>query len=253
MSQVHVIQEQSSPDTDRICHLMITGDSLPEVWEKAVVSVWRYGSLVPTDYDQPHDPLSQDAAATLIVRHPTREPRYHRCLPMGVDDLHAYIDEVQNGTRDDYENDLGYTYHARMRDYHGVDQIEYVKQDLRRSPHSRRAQVIIWDPEKDLDTPHPPCLQRMWFRIINNSLHMNVHMRSNDLFKATFSNMAAFTAIQEEIARDLDVAVGCYTHAADSLHLYGSYTKQIKGFLKTQNDRSWEERTWTTDQVQQFL
>jgi thymidylate synthase len=88
---------------------------------------------------------------------------------------------------------------------------------------------------------------------------MNAHMRSNDAYKAAFMNMYAFTELQAELARRLsarlgrEVAVGQYTHIADSFHIYGSYFADFEGFLKTLERRSFAERTFRTEDVAEML
>ncbi len=232
---------------------LIQADTFPEVWEKAMVAVWERGYDIKTDYDKLGDPKSLDLTAMLVVTHPDKEPKFHRCLPMGLDTLFDYIDEVVKGTRDHLADKLDYTYHQRLTSYEGVDQLDYIINDLKRSSYSRRAQAILWDPDRDPGAKHPPCLQRMWFRVVRNRLNMNIHMRSNDLYKATFSNMIAFYEVQKLVASKLDLAVGKYCHIADSLHIYGSYFEEVKAFFESLEDRDWSERTWTTKEATRLV
>jgi thymidylate synthase len=96
----------------------------------------------------------------------------------------------------------------------------------------------------DLGIHDPACLQRLWFRVQNGRLNMNIHMRSNDAFKAAFMNMYAFIELQSLVARRVGVDVGEYIHIADSFHIYGSYFDEFQGFLKTVRDRKAEDRVW---------
>jgi len=233
---------------------LISGESFAEVWEKALKICVQEGVGIATDYDKSGDPLSKDITAMLVVENPDKEPKLHKAgFPMGIKDLFDYIDEVTKGTKDHLSDKLGYTYHERMVDYRGIDQISYVVKDLIRSKCSRRSQVIIWDPQFDINKKSPPCLQRLWFRIINEKLCMNVHMRSNDLFKATLSNMIAFYEIQKIVAQELNIDTGSYCHIADSLHIYGSYLDEVDRTIKSFKNRSWDDRTWTIDQAKKFI
>ena len=96
----------------------------------------------------------------------------------------------------------------------------------------------------------PACLQRMWFRIHGDELRMNVHMRSNDAYKAAFMNMWAFTALQQFVAEEVSrrahraLRPGAYAHIVDSFHIYGSYFQQFEGFLQSVKKRSFADRTW---------
>ena len=84
---------------------------------------------------------------------------------------------------------------------------------------------------------------------------MSAHMRSNDAFKAAYMNMYVFTELQKVLAQRLsarlgrEIGVGQYNHIADSFHIYGSYFEDFEGFLQTLEARTFEERTFTTQQV----
>ena len=99
------------------------------------------------------------------------------------------------------------------------------------------------------------CLQRLWFRIIDNKLIMSAHMRSNDAFKACFMNMFAFTEIQKYIAKEVskklgrEIIVGQYNHIVDSFHIYGSYLPDFLKFMDTLKFRPFKDRTYETNDV----
>ena len=82
---------------------------------------------------------------------------------------------------------------------------------------------------------------------------MNVHIRSNDAFKAAFMNMYAFTELQRELAGRLGVLPGEYMHIADSFHIYGSYFDEFQGFLKTVRQRGEDERVYSSDFARDFF
>jgi thymidylate synthase len=42
-------------------------------------------------------------------------------------------------------------------------------------------------------------------------------------------------------------------HRADSFHIYGSYFKEFEGFLESLGKRSFESRTYRTDDVSDIL
>ena len=247
----------------------VEAETLPEAWERAVVETWERGAVIPTQYDQPSDPPSRDAIAVIAVREPLKEPRIHRAMPGGLKDLEMYVQEVVHGIHDHWidpeHGKWQYTYHERLTAYtvpgldRPVDQLEYVVEALAEAGFTRRAQAVTWKCWTDAGYEHPACLQRLWFRVVDGKLCMNVHMRSNDAFKAAFMNMYAFVELQREIAKRLsqrigeEVPVGQYTHIADSFHIYGSYFEEFRGFLQTLEKRTFEQRTYTTEQVADIL
>jgi thymidylate synthase len=133
------------------------------------------------------------------------------------------------------------------------DQIDAAIERLKKTPHTRRAQAVTWQVWNDMTIDDPACLQRLWFRISDDKLHMNIHMRSNDAFKAAFMNMYAFTELQREMAGKLGVQPGEYMHIADSFHIYGSYFDEFKGFLDTIAGRTVEQRVYTSDFARDFF
>jgi thymidylate synthase len=257
--------------------LTARGRTLPEAWEKSVLAVWEQGVRLATEYDRPGDPPSLDATMTLVVESPFQEPRIHRAFPGAVEDLEKYRLEVVEGVHDHWirpeEGKWTYTYHKRLFDYRvadeighvdrspfpGVDQMKYVVEKLSQVFHSRRAQAITWMPTLDPRTDDPPCLQRLWFRILKDGdgtpcLNMNAHWRSRDAYKAAFMNIYALTDLQRIVAEQIgqrlgrEVRAGRYVDMTDSYHIYGSYLEEVEErFLRSIRERSFEDRTWRSD------
>ena len=100
-------------------------------------------------------------------------------------------------------------------------------------PYTRQAQMITWMPNIDYDCYDPPCLQSVWYRIIDDEegtgwLNCNVRFRSNDAWGASFMNMFGFTMFNKEvIAAEVEkrtgrpVKLGRLNWQADSYHIYG--------------------------------
>jgi len=242
--------------------IFVEAETLPEAWEKAVCACWRRGARIATQYDKPGDPASRDCMALIVVDDPMSEPRIHRAFPGSLEDLWVYREEVVSGVHDDWikpeEGKWSYTYHQRLMAYplwaQTHNQIARVIEQLVDAPHTRRAQAITWIPHLDQYDEHAPCVQRVWFRIFDDRLHMHLHIRSNDAFKAGFMNMFAMIELQAAIAAEVGarvgrpIAVGPYKHVDDSWHIYGSYFNEFKGFLDTLEHRTFAERVWCSDE-----
>lgn len=264
---------------NEIPSVMLVGRTLPETWEASIALVDEFGANIPTEYDQPVDPESRDVGIWMEVADPMAEPRVHRSLPCGLDDLEIYVAEVLDGVSDWKVSKGGsYSYHDRMVNWPGidgwvgvtevsrkelealnVDQINLMVAKLAEAPHTRRAQVVTWNPLRDPKDDEPPCLQRIWCRIVQSEgqglLEMNVDFRSNDALKAAFMNMYALTELQKRIAGRVssltgrEVGVGRYVHRADSYHLYGSYRRkgEIDRFLNRRKSTELSTRVWRSD------
>lgn len=250
--------------------LKVEGKTLPETWEKSLVELWNKGVSIKTQYDRQIDPPSRDATMIMVVNEPLAEPRIHRALPAGLDELEVYRQEVVLGVHDHWIGSHGwsYSYHDRIFNYKSgdghINQIAAAIENLIDCYYTRRAQAITWDPELDARHHEPPCLQRIWLRILEDPqkgpvLNMNTHWRSRDAYKAAFMNIFAITDLMKIIARDIsnrmnrEIKVGRYVDITDSYHIYGSYFNQFKGFLETLEKKTFEERTYTTQFAGQFF
>ena len=262
--------------TQDIPVLSVTAQCLPEAWEKAVLAVWDKGLEIKTQYDKPDDPPSRDATVVIAVRSPFAEPRIHKNFPGGPMELESYLQEVINGIHDHWIDPAAgkwtYTYHERLfayspaedlrnagspRPFKKVNQIQYIIDALSKAFYTRRAQAVTWMPTADPQTDDPPCLQRVWCRLIGSgdgqmSLNMNTHWRSRDLYKAWFMNAYALTELQRIIAGKISekvgrrVSVGRYVDISDSLHIYGSYLADAGREIDKMRNTPFTNRAWQT-------
>lgn len=207
----------------------VKGRTLPEAYHNALTTLLESGAVVPSLSWQTR---CLELPMTFVVEHAMEEPRISRLFPGGPRDLEKYRLEMLYGI-EDFEVERGnweYTYHERM-----ADQIPFIIRELRLDRYSRRA-VIDIRRTSDIILSDPPCLQHIQFMIRDGKLNMTVLFRSNDACKATFMNAYALTCLQEEIAGELGVEVGTYTHIANSFHAYErdwellrSYCNRIRG------------------------
>ncbi len=257
--------------------ISIKADCLPQAWEQAVIAVWENGATLKTQYDKPGDPPSKDATVMIEVTNPFNEPRIHKNFPGGPEELESYRQEVLDGIHDHWIDPSAgkwtYTYHERLfayspvedirdsntaKPFKSVNQIQYIIDSLASAGHTRRAQGITWMPTADCDTDDPPCLQRIWCRLLEDengqlALNMNTHWRSRDLYKAWYMNVYALTELQKVITDKISekiekkVTVGRYVDICDSLHIYGSYFEDAQREIDKMKNTSFEQRSWTSD------
>lgn len=270
--------------------LLVQEDTIPLAYEKAIREVWEKGISIRTEYDRPQDPPSKDATVMITVEEPFGQPRFHRSFADGLGGLAEYVMEVVHGAHDYWVKPMEeilkgtestdtrwtYTYHGRLFEYvmedRVVNQVNYLIEKLSQVGHTRRAQAITWNPKLDPPTEDPPCLQRVWGRLCEDGeggfiFNMNTHWRSRDLFKAWFENVIAITTLMRKIAGAVSekmgkqVRLGRYVDISDSLHIYGSYFREIEGnpekgiksFFEKLESRSYEERTWDSNFVKPFF
>ncbi len=246
--------------------LTTRGRNIPEAWERSLLALLTEGQRTHSENVQ-GERGTLDATMVMVIEEPMAEPRIHRALPGGLDDLWMYVAEVVDGVHDHWiapeEGKWSYTYHKRLTDYGGIDQLRLAIDVLAKTPYSRRAQGITWMPREDLGAADPPCLQRIWLRLVEGEeglkLVMNCHWRSRDALKAAFMNLFAFSELQKSLVADLrerhGIAASCgrMVDISDSYHLYLGYAEEWQAFWKMLVEREPALRTYTTAFAEQFL
>ena len=206
----------------------VEGRTLPEAYHKALKMLNDFGDIVDCpDYDQ----LQKECTLTVHVDEPTAEPRISKLLICGPKELRQYEFEILDGILDfvigKADNLWEYTYHQRY-----AYQLDFVINELKREPYSRRAIMSIRDFEVDSTNTHPACLQSIQYFIRNGKLDCSVLFRSNDLPEAFFMNAFALIRLQEKVAGELGVPVGSYSHRSNSMHAYEKNFPLIEGYVK---------------------
>lgn len=206
----------------------IEGDTLPRAYHKALKALNEQGDIVDCpDYDQ----LQKECIMTIRVEDPLAEPRISKLLICGPKELRQYEMEMLDGILDfvigKADNLWEYTYHERY-----AYQLDFIIEELKREPFSRRAIMSIRDFDVDSKNTHPACLQSIQYFIRDDKLHCCVLFRSNDLPEAFFMNAFALIKLQEKIAAELGVGVGSYTHRSNSMHAYEKNFGLIDGYVK---------------------
>lgn len=103
------------------------------------------------------------------------------------------------------------------------NQIDYIVNELKRNPNSRRAVISIYDgKENDLYEFDTPCTLSIIFNITNNKLNMTVIMRSNDLWFGFCNDQYCFSNLLNKISNELNIEVGWYYHFANNFHIYSN-------------------------------
>ena len=260
--------------------ITITGKTLAESYEKALVELYKNGMRFLTQYDKPGDPLSIDSTMNITILEPMTDPMIHRAFPGGIDNLREYVMEL-SGAKDHWTKNINdpndtrweYTYHGRLAAYgawkemigneskqsgfFSINQIDAVIEKLTKQPYTRQAQMITWMPNLDIDCFDPPCLQSLWYRIIEDEegvwwLNCNVRFRSNDAWGASFMNMFGFINFNKNILAagvaersNRKVELGRMNWHADSYHIYGKDIETAKHLLFDRiNSINFEDRTF---------
>lgn len=121
--------------------------------------------------------------------------------------------------------------------------------------YSRQAVMHIKNTENSLANPKDiPCTNSVQFFIRENKLHMTVNMRSNDLVYGFTYDVFYFSLLQIKALEELksigypDLELGCYTHTANSLHIYEKDRKNMPKWYRNYISTVWydEDRALMT-------
>lgn len=205
---------------------LVKGKSLPECYHAALKILKEDENIYPcADWNT----RQKEVSMTMFVKEPLSEPMISRLFIGGPGELEQYCQEMLDGILD-FEVDRGnwaYTYHRRME-----NQMDFIVDELKRSPSSRRAVILVRDAEKDMASEDPACLQHIQYFVRNDALHCKVLFRSNDACKATFMNAFALIMLQKRFADTLGLKLGSYTHRANSFHCYEKDIPMLEGYVE---------------------
>lgn len=159
--------QKSPPNLD------IEETSFPNAWARAVRFVMNFGMVLPTEYDNSSKDVCSRITLTGNAIKQIEKMELHPQFPTKKSHLKEYIIQFTrqyNWKKQGFE----YTYMNRLSNYHNIDQLELLKNNIPRVG-SRRLIAITWRPEQDWNTEHPPCLQLIWVRRLKDKL-VEVHL-----------------------------------------------------------------------------
>lgn len=166
--------------------------------------------------------------------------------------------EITHGTRDDdkktiwtanYEQqgvDLGYTngelgpvYGAQWRSFNGADwmyefgnkgfdQIEWLINEIKTNPNSRRLILSAWNPNQIEQMALPPCHTMAQFKVINGKLSCQLYQRSADMFLGVPFNIASYSLLTHMLAQLCDLEVGDFVWSGGDCHIYHNHLEQVE-------------------------
>ncbi len=129
-----------------------------------------------------------------------------------------------------------YTYGGRIFGFNGTfDQVNnFIIPLLKKDPHSRRAIIVFYDPIEDSkpNNKNTPGLIYVQFRIINDELIMNSHIRSNDIFFGWPANIYQLYCLMKYITEKLDIKSGKITTFSNSAHIFEEDIKAINEIIQ---------------------
>jgi len=127
--------------------------------------------------------------------------------------------------------DLGPIYGKQWRawetaDGRVIDQIQWVVDEIRRNPQSRRLIVSAWNVGEIEAMALPPCHCLFQFYIAEGRLSCQLYQRSGDVFLGVPFNIASYALLTRMIAQVTGYEPGAFVHSFGDAHLYTNHFKQ---------------------------
>lgn len=133
----------------------------------------------------------------------------------------------------DENGDLGPVYGHQWRswpDYDGgtIDQIEYVLNQIRTNPNSRRMIVSAWNVAEVNKMALPPCHTLFQFYVAKGKLSLQLYQRSADTFLGVPFNIASYALLTMMMAQVTGLEPGEFVYTTGDTHLYLNHLEQAR-------------------------
>ena len=131
------------------------------------------------------------------------------------------------------------------------DQIQYVIDQLKENPKSRRIVVNAWHPSNATVSKLPPCHYSFVFNVQDGKLNTHLTQRSADTALGVPFNIAAYATITRLIAKEVGLELGEFGHTLVDAHLYCG--EDERGEWYGENIEELQEKMRNVEQKEDYL
>lgn len=133
----------------------------------------------------------------------------------------------------DENGDLGPVYGKQWRSWAApdgrvIDQIQWVLDEIKTNPNSRRLIVSAWNPADVNEMALPPCHCLFQFNVMDGKLNCQLYQRSADVFLGVPFNIASYALLTLMMARATGLEPGEFVHSFGDTHLYLNHVEQAQ-------------------------
>jgi len=171
---------------------------------------------------------STDERRLCEIRYGSRDPRRTTIWTANADNQGAALGYENNHS----VKQLGPIYGHQWRNFRGVDQIQWVLQELVQNPSSRRLVVSAWNPADMSEMALPPCHTMFQFYVHDNKLSCQLYQRSADLFLGSPFNIASYSLLTHMFAQICGYGVGEFVYTLGDAHIYHNHFDAVTEQLK---------------------
>ncbi len=144
------------------------------------------------------------------------------------------------------DGELGPVYGKQWRSWEGsdgkvTDQIEWLLNEIKSNPDSRRLVISAWNPSVLPDVQYspkenaargnqalPPCHCLFQFYVLDGKLSCQLYQRSADIFLGVPFNIASYALLTMMIAQVCNLKLGDFVHTFGDAHIYSNHLEQAE-------------------------
>lgn len=132
--------------------------------------------------------------------------------------------------------ELGPVYGHQWRSFDAIgdnthnkaDQIEWIINEIKTNPDSRRIILSAWNPNQLHMMALPPCHTLAQFRVMNGKLSCHLYQRSADMFLGVPFNIASYSLLTHIFATICDLEVADFVWSGGDCHIYTNHIDQVR-------------------------
>jgi len=208
------------------CGFRVENGKVGDAWIKILNIIMKFGHVKKSQHSS--DQREVVNLISVITDEDVDDIDWKPYFLFTKEELGNYLPQVL--TKNPIPN-VEYTYGQRLRDHDGIDQIETIINELKKTPYSRRAVAVTWKVAKDHSNPHAPCLDLIQCLVQENKLFFTAYIRSNDMFRAWPMNALALLHLQKMISDSCGFEIGPMTVISNSAHIYSDCWNEAKSIL----------------------
>lgn len=139
-----------------------------------------------------------------------------------------FVDKIKNNeVFARIHGDLGPVYGAQWRNFNGVDQLQFILDEIKTNPHSRRMILSAWNPAEIKDMALPPCHTLIQFYVENGEISLQLYQRSADIFLGVPFNIASYALLLLMVAQVTNLKPKTFVHTLGDAHIYLNHLDQV--------------------------
>lgn len=153
---------------------------------------------------------------------------YKKSSDYNDETLDEFVEKIKNDNKfAEKHGDLGPVYGAQWRNFNGVDQLQFILDELKYNPNSRRMILSAWNPSEIKNMALPPCHTLIQFYAEGNNLSLQLYQRSGDVFLGIPFNIASYALLLMMVAQVTNMNPKTFVHTIGDAHIYSNHMDQI--------------------------